>query len=171
MNKNITYTVVGVMALGVFGLIGYVAWRYKKTPNPTVIKEVYNVDKSTGRYAFDVSQAGNVANLFDGEIATLVQMHDAQVAGANWCTSGWAKDPDNIVRHGYYPMNVILPGVTDCGIVGVNVWDNPPAKKVGVSVYGVKPAQNKVISGYVVQPFDTISGTWSQVNRKKDGNN
>lgn len=127
----------------------YVVYLSKKS-------EVYLITSSDGSYQTSFTEALAVAQTFDpsATLATTEQLAEAQAAGAQWCSTGWAADG---IRR--YPMQVTASG---CGSKGIQTWGNDGGKG-NVLVYGVKPTLEDVAasgSKLKILPF-YVPATWA----------
>jgi hypothetical protein len=99
-------------------------------------KEVFHV----GGYNTSSWDGDSKCSIYNGaKLATKAQISEAQLAGADWCSTGWVADNND---KAIYPINVSL--MTGCGngSPGVKEW-TPPNKKAGVNCYGIKPDEGK----------------------------
>lgn len=113
--------------------------------------EVFWVGGGTSNsYTVAPADAAAVCQSFGAQVATPQQLSDAQAAGAQWCSCGWASD-----GNAYYPMQQAnIPGcgaatVNDCGNMA---WAQGTA---GVSCYGPKPPVGATKGNYTVGAFST----------------
>jgi chemotaxis protein histidine kinase CheA len=112
----------------------------KNSDNNNNQKEVYLVKSNI----FRKSDANSVCKaLFNGEIASKSQIHEAGEQGANWCNYGWAND-----NNAYYPLNQDIENSTCSGKKGLNGGNLPNSDnfQLGINCYGVKPDLNKYSS-------------------------
>lgn len=121
--------------------------------------EVFWVGGPNGSYAFTPAQANSTCASVGAVVATDLQLDNAQVNGASWCSAGWVADstssqtPPPILPMAQYPMAFTAPG---CGAMGINLFGTPAT--AGVNCYGSKPDPSNVPSGLSVQSFYTGFG-------------
>jgi len=122
------------------------------------MKEVFNiVCTGSDRYCVSKTDAETIAKKFGGTVATIDQLNDTQIAGADWCSTGWLTDGEC-----RYPITTSTQDGCGNGSAGVKTW-KPSNSKCGVNVYAVKPTKDKAtttISGYTILPFNTLK--WSR---------
>ena len=115
-------------------------------PNSATCSEVYGI---TGN--FTQATAAAKCATYGGVLATHRQLQAAQVAGADWCSTGYVADMSGTA---YYPTKTARAG---CGTPGINI--HTPSTGIGANCYGVKPRSGQYTD---VLPF--IGSTWNQPN-------
>ena len=113
-------------------------------PNSATCSEVYGI---TGN--FTQATAAAKCATYGGVLATHSQLQAAQVAGADWCSTGYVADMSGTA---YYPTKTARAG---CGTPGVNI--HTPSTGIGANCYGVKPKSGRYTD---VLPF--VGSTWNQ---------
>ena len=112
--------------------------------------EVFQVQSPLGTYA--IAQADAVANcaIFSAQVASTAQLQQANLMGAEWCSTGWVSDDPNPK----FPITS-LAGIAGCGSgsPGISTWN--PGGVANANCYGVKP----VAGTENVAPFN--SQQWS----------
>ena len=144
--------------------------RKKNTP---VDPQVFNISENV--YSYRDAEAA--CKVFDAELATIEQLADAYVKGADWCNYGWLKG-----KLAYYPTQEETwkkiqenePGKRDvCGNPGLNGGDfsSNPNMLFGVNCYGYKPeprefekVKQKVMSDKDIRIAEKVA----QLRRNKD---
>jgi len=114
--------------------------------------EVFYVAGQVGNpYTIIRSNADAICANYGGRLATLAELSNAQLNGADWCATGWVSDNSNA----YYPITTSLTSGCGNGSAGIKNW-TPPSGLAGVNCYAVKPDQGADASVY---PFNTK--TWN----------
>ena len=86
-------------------------------------------------YTHTKAQAAAACTTHGAVVATNAQLTAAQVAEADWCSTGWLSDqPES-----KYPITTGIQSGCGNGSAGIKQW-TPPGAKAGVNCYGVKPA-------------------------------
>jgi hypothetical protein len=120
--------------------------------------EVFHVQCSgSNSYCVSQSEAETVAKKFNGTVATIDQLNDVQISGADWCSTGWLANGEC-----GYPITTSTQAGCGNGSAGVKIW-KPSTNKCGINIYAVKPTKDKAttaVSGYKVLPFNTLK--WSR---------
>jgi hypothetical protein len=111
---------------------------------------------SVNPYTIASTDAASICQSFGAQVATPQQITDAQTAGAQWCTCGWATD-----GNAYYPMQ--QGDISGCGAAGVNNCGNMAwaQSKAGVNCYGPKPAQPPTNGPNTIAPFNPTGPQWN----------
>jgi hypothetical protein len=140
--------------------------------------EVYYVGNfsvnSTQGYAYnagDGATAEQVCGSLGGRVATLMEVSEAQKAGAQWCASGMVSN--NGYKMAVYPMQDTLQSgcgsagvnkfVSDTGQVGINCYGPKPAQLQGQSTSNILPFTAPIPGGVVVQPgLNSGQTLWNQ---------
>ena len=96
----------------------------------TGLEEVFYVNNIGAR-----SNADAICANYGGRLATLSELSNAQLNGADWCHNGWISNDSN---NTYAPLTTSLV----CGHLGVNVYPMTPTNNMaGVNCFAVKPEQ------------------------------
>jgi hypothetical protein len=101
-------------------------------------------------YDYTKDQASSQCSAYGATVATRAQVDAAQVAGADWCSTGWVSDPGAAV----YPINTRLESGCGNGTAGVKEY-TPPDNKAAVNCFGEKP-----VSDDKLHPFNETK--WSR---------
>ena len=118
-------------------------------PAPATAKsETFYVKGSAGNgngYSLAKSAAASACLAVGAQNATTAQVTSAQVAGADWCATGWVSDSTSAM----YPITTQLQSGCGNGSVGVKQY-TPPDTMAGVNCYGPKPADgvNPLVLGF-----------------------
>jgi hypothetical protein len=105
-------------------------------------------------YRYTKDQASNICSQYNAQVATLDQLKQAQLMGADWCATGWVSDSDSAI----YPITTSTQGGCGNGQTGIMFW-TPSDNKAIVNCYGIKPDQTQYPSG-TIRPFSQSS--WEQ---------
>ena len=87
-----------------------------------------------GGYDYTKAQAAGICTKHGATVASNRQLAAAQVAGADWCATGWLSD-QTVAK---YPITTTLQGGCGNGSAGIKEY-TPPTGKAGVNCFGVKP--------------------------------
>lgn len=117
------------------------------TPEVLQTPEVFSITGEGGAYSFTPAQAATACAQAGARLATPDEITTAQVAGAQWCSCGWATDGNK-----YYPMQ---QSVTFCGSPGMNSCGS--AGLGAATCFGVKPPQGT----NNIAPFSSATGAWN----------
>ena len=112
-------------------------------------KEVFNLPENIYTY----SDAKNICNAYDAEVASIKNIQDAHKKGGEWCSYGWSKNQMALFPTQYKTWEKLQKTKdhkNDCGRPGVNggYMSNPNAK-FGVNCYGYKPNINSSNKDYM----------------------
>lgn len=127
-----------------------VALDLTKPPSSAICNEIFGIN---GTYTQKQAQAKCAA--YGGTLASMAQLVSAQLAGADWCSSGWLSD---LSGSGYYPITTSIQGGCGNGTTGIKAY-LPPSGLTGANCYGVKPKLGEYPD---VLPFS--GSQWSQPN-------
>lgn len=87
---------------------------------------------------------------YNAQLATYIQLQDAQTDGAQWCSGGYVTDGNS-----YYPMQVATSG---CGSkVGIVSYGNG-GTVAGATCYGIKPPSGSAN----IALWSSNTGKWSK---------
>ena len=122
----------------------------------TSLEEVFYVAGEVGNaYSISRSNADAICANYGGVLATLAQLSNAQLNGADWCASGWVLDDSN---NAYYPITTSTEN--GCGNGSRGIMEFTPASGLaGVNCYAIKPDQG---TDPLVYPFNSIG--WNSYN-------
>lgn len=157
MNKIVIIILLIILCIVLIG----VYYSLNTTTDDVQQPELYYVSggSTASPYTIPYTEAKNVASLFNGVLATSVQLQDAQTAGADWCAAGWLSDTVGAA----WPTNTSLQTGCGNGTPQVMHW-TPASNLAGVHVYGVKPTKTATLpSGYIVYPFNATK--WSRYDK------
>ena len=141
--------------------------------NTPLEPQVFNISENV--YSYRDAEAA--CKVFDAELATIEQLADAYVKGADWCNYGWLKG-----KLAYYPTQESTwkklqdnePGKRDvCGSPGLNGGDfsSNPNMLFGVNCYGYKPEPRnfeKVKQSVMSDKELRIAQKVAELKKKKD---
>lgn len=141
--------------------------------NTPLEPQVFNISENV--YSYRDAEAA--CKVFDSELATIEQLADAYVKGADWCNYGWLKG-----KLAYYPTQESTwkklqenePGKRDvCGSPGLNGGDfsSNPNMLFGVNCYGYKPEPRnfeKVKQSVMSDKELRIAQKVAELKKKKD---
>jgi hypothetical protein len=127
------------------------------SPQMLAQPEVFMV--TPGGYTVTNQNAQTVCDRYGARVATTADLTAAQIAGADWCKTGWVADDTNAK----YPITFSKQQGCGSGSTGIITW-NPAGGLAGVNCFGVKPAQG---ADNAVLPFGM---TWSQASEPGVGN-
>ena len=141
--------------------------------NTPLEPQVFNISENV--YSYRDAEAA--CKVFDSELATIEQLADAYVKGADWCNYGWLKG-----KLAYYPTQESTwkklqenePGKRDvCGSPGLNGGDfsSNPNMLFGVNCYGYKPEPRnfeKVKQSIMSDKELRIAQKVAELKKKKD---
>ena len=97
-----------------------------------LLKEVYQI----GQYNTKQSDAEAKCRSHNGTLASYAQLSEAQINGADWCSTGWVSDKDRP----QYPITTSTGQGCGNGSTGIMEY-LPPSNMAAVNCYGVKPVQ------------------------------
>ena len=159
------WSVFGIFLI-VIGLVGTnyffgvdIAARLKDPENPKVdiavvsgapLGQTYHVP---GRYNY--SEAKALCRAYGGKLATIDQVQDAYLRGAEWCNYGWSDDAMVLFPTQTKTWSEFndTPHKQDCGRPGVNGgYNNDLNQRLGANCFGPKPAQTADIKPPVFPP-------------------
>lgn len=145
----------------------------REKKNTPLEPQVFNISENV--YSYNDAEAA--CKVFDAELATIEQLADAYVKGADWCNYGWLKG-----KLAYYPTQESTwkklqdnePGKRDvCGTPGLNGGDfsSNPNMLFGVNCYGYKPEPRefeKVKHAVMSDKDIRIAQKVAELKKKKD---
>jgi len=108
-------------------------------------EEVFYVAGQGNAYTIARSNANVICAAYGGRLATLAELSNAQMNGADWCATGWIADNSNA----YYPITTSLNSGCGNGSAGIKNYNSALA---GVNCYAVKPEQG---TDPLVYPFNS----------------
>ena len=127
-------------------------------PSKMAQPEVFYV--SNGGYNTKQADADAVCQTFSARVASTAELAKAQLAGADWCASGWVSDSTDAK----YPISTSTQGGCGNGSTGVMTY-TPPSGQAGVNCIGKKPTQQSALA-VGVSPHS--AGNWNNPHGQTD---
>ena len=118
-------------------------------PSSAACSEVYAI----GGYNYTKTTAQAKCASYGGTLATMPQLLAAQIAGADWCSTGWLADMSGTA---YYPITTSTGPGCGGGSPGIKAYTPAAA---GANCFGVKPK-----SGQYADVLAFAGSTWNQPN-------
>ena len=138
-----------VRATHTFNMKVYEGFEIEGFQDSTGLEEVFYVAGEVGNaYSISRSNADAICANYGGVLATLAQLSNAQLHGADWCASGWVLDDSNSA---YYPITTSTENGCGNGSRGIMKFTSASGL-AGVNCYAIKPDQG---TDPLVYPFNS----------------
>ena len=115
----------------------------ESTPLPSFTNEVYNIPENEYTY----KEAKALCKAYEGRLATIKEIQEAQGKGAEWCNYGWSQKQNALfpTQHETWARLQKIKGHEhDCGRPGVNGgYIKNENVRFGVNCFGKKPRISK----------------------------